>query len=119
MSRTAATARLGAMRLDQRITLQRRDATQDELGTPAGPWLNVGDVWAQAQPLRGREFFASGQMQAQAEVRFVIRWRCDVHETWAVMWRGQPHEIVAPPMDIDGQQHFLELMCTAGLRDGR
>lgn len=107
--------------MDQRIQLQQRAAgVSAELGEPTGAWQNVGaPVWAQAEPLRGREFFASGQMQAAVDVRFRLRWRADVQATWRVLWRGEPYDIAGHPIDVGGQQQWLELMCTKGIRDGR
>lgn len=105
--------------LTQRLTLQQRTATTDGLGQAAGAWQDVATVWARAQPLRGREFFAAGQLQAVAEVKFTVRWRSDITAAWRVVWRGQPHDIVAPPIDVEGRREWLELMCAQGVRDGR
>jgi SPP1 family predicted phage head-tail adaptor len=105
--------------LDQRVRLQQRSSAVDVLGQSVETWTDVATVWAQAQPLRGREFFAAGAMQSEATVRFRIRWRSDVDATYRVVWRDVPHAIVAPPMDVDGRRDVLELMCAAGIRDGR
>lgn len=118
MTRTTYTARISVRNLDQRITLQRQLPGQDGLGEVNGAWVDVQDVFAQAQPLRGRELFNAAQMQASVDVRFVVRWRDDIDATWRVLWRGVAHEITAPPIDVDGQQQWLELMCTAGIRNG-
>jgi SPP1 family predicted phage head-tail adaptor len=118
MTMTLASSKYSARDLDQRVTLQRQLANQDGLGNSTGQWVDVADVWARVQPLRGKEFFAAGQMQSSAEVRIVIRWRDDVLPTWRVMWGDTPHEIVAPPANIDGQKHWLEIMCTSGIRNG-
>lgn len=111
--------RLAAGELNQRVTLQARAAGQDVLGRPSGAWQDQFTVWAKAEPIRGREFFAQGQMQAEVTVRFVIRYRADVHERLRVVWRGEPYEIVSPPIDTDGAREVLELMCSHGVRDGR
>lgn len=106
----------GAGILDQRLTLQQRAAGQDALGDASGAWQDVATVWGGAQPIRGREFFAAGQMQAALDVKFTIRHRADVLPTWRVLWRGVPHEIAAPPIDVSGRREYLELMCTSGVR---
>jgi SPP1 family predicted phage head-tail adaptor len=116
---TAATARITAGMLTQRITLQSRAAGQDLLGQASGAWTTVGDVWARARPLRSRELFAAGQVQNVTDVEFTIRWRADVRTTWRVLWRGQPYDITGEPIDIDGQQQWLELLAANGVRDGR
>lgn len=104
--------------LDQRITIQQRTAGVDALGQAATTWADVAEVWAQVQPLRGTEFFAAGQIQSAVEVRFRIRHRTGVAPTMRVLWRSQAHDIVSV-IEPNGAQVMLELMCTAGVRDGR
>lgn len=111
--------RIAAGDLRERITLQARAAGQDSLGAPNGAWADVATVWAKAEPLTGREYFAAGQMQAATDVRFTIRYRADVVETMRVVWRGEPHEMVSPPINVDGARDVLQLMCASGVRDGR
>lgn len=110
---------MNAGKLNQRLTLQQRVASQDGLGQAAGAWQDVATVWGRAQPLRGREFFAAGQMQASAEVKFTIRYRPDVAASWRVLWRGAPHDLVAPPIEVEGGREFIELMAATGVRDAR
>lgn len=109
---------INAGQMDQRVTLQQRAAGQNTLGEVVGTWTDVATVWAKVEPLRGREYFASGQMQTAVEVRITIRARADVRTTWRVLWRGQAHEVVSV-IDPRAGGEYLELMCTAGIRDGR
>lgn len=110
---------LNAGELDQRITVQSPSATVDALGQRVETWTDVATLWAKATPLRGREFFAAGAMQSEATVRFTIRYRAGIDGTMRVVWRSVPHAIVAEPMDVDGGKVALEIMCSAGIRDGR
>jgi SPP1 family predicted phage head-tail adaptor len=110
---------IGAGDFDQRIVIEQPSSGVDVLGQRVETWSTLATVWAQAQPLRGREYFAAGQTQSEADVRFRIRYRTDVNSAMRVQWRSVPHAIVAPPMDVDGQQHTLELMCATGVRDTR
>lgn len=119
MVATAATARITAGQLDQRLTLQSRAAGVDVLGQASGAWTTVAEVWGRARPLRSREIFAAGQAQSVADVEFTIRYRTDIGTTWRVLWRGVPHDITGAPIDVDGQRHWLELLATSGVRDGR
>jgi SPP1 family predicted phage head-tail adaptor len=114
-----AAGRIRAGDLRERITIEQRSAGVDALGQPLTTWATVATVWAKAEPLRGREFFAAGQLQGELSVKFTIRHRADVAETMRVLWRGQAHEIVAPPINVDGARDALELMCMQGVRDGR
>lgn len=107
------------MRLNHRITLQRRVAGTDTLGQPSTEWEDVATVWANVEPLRGREFFAAGQMQAAADARISIRYRSDVSATWRAEWKGTHYAFVAPPANVRGESEFLEIMCQSGVGDGR
>lgn len=111
------TPRPSAGRMDQRITLQQRTSTLDALGQASEAWTDVATVWASAQPLRGREFFAAGAMQSEAAVRFRIRHRAGLTGAMRVVWNTVPHALVAEPIDVDGGRHTLELMAAAGVRD--
>jgi SPP1 family predicted phage head-tail adaptor len=106
------------MKLNQRITIQRRQAGQDGYGQETTAWTDVCTVWAEAEPLRGREQFLAQQTQVQADVRFVIRYRSDIDAAMRVLWRGQPHGIAAPPADIKAGRQWLEIMATSGGGDG-
>ena len=97
--------------LRERVILQRpAPPVLDAHGHSTDAWTYAATVWAAAEPIRGREFFAAGQEQSRAEVRFRIRHRTDVLPTWRVIWRGVAYLLVAPPIDTQGQQLQLELM---------
>ena len=51
-------------------------------------------------------------------MRVRIRYRAGVTAAMRVLWRGVPHAIVADPVDVNGGRHTLELLCSAGIRDG-
>jgi len=107
-----------AGRFREIVSIEARAAGQDARGQPNGAWGPLlTDIRADAEPLKGREFFAAGQTQSEIAVRFTIRFRAGVVETQRVMWRGAPHEIVSV---IPGRlRDELELMCMHGVRDGR
>lgn len=111
---------LSAGQKDQLIRLQRRipGTGRDAVGQAADAFADAVSVWAQAEPIRGRELFAAGQAQTEVEVRFRIDFREDVQTTWRVIWRNQPHDIVHV-IDVQGRRTVLELMCSTGARDGR
>lgn len=104
--------------LQHRITLQQRVAGVNALGQAQTSWVNVAEVWAAVEPLRGREFFAAGQAQSEVSTRVTIRYRAGVVPAMRVVWRGEPHDIEAV-IEPQGQKQMLELMCTAGVADGR
>jgi SPP1 family predicted phage head-tail adaptor len=106
--------------LNQRIRIEQRVKSDNTKGEIAkGVWATLADVWANARPLRGREFFAAAQMQAELTTKFTIRYRTDVDETMRVIWKGEPYEIAAPPIEVGGGHEWIELMCKKGIGDGR
>lgn len=104
-----------AGRMDQRVTLRTPATAEDALGQRTAGWTDVCTVWAQAQPLRGREFLAAGAAQGSATVRFRLRYRAGITAAMQVVWGGVAHAIVGEPINVDGGQHTLELMCSAGV----
>lgn len=108
----------GAGRLDQRVTLQQRASGVDVLGQESTTWETVAIVWANVEQIRGREFFAASQMQSETAARITIRYRTDVVPTMRAVWRDQAHDITAV-IDPGSRKETLELMCMAGVRDGR
>jgi SPP1 family predicted phage head-tail adaptor len=109
---------MDAGQLDQRLTLQQKSTTTNGFGEDVVTWNDVATVWAKAAPLRGREFSSAAETQSSAEVRFTVRFRDDVDETWRLMWRGKAYALVAPPINVGGTREWLEMMCQSGVRDG-
>lgn len=108
-----------AGRLRWRISLQQRSDTINARGEAVPTWTTVASMFAEMQPLRGREFLAAGQMQAPVDVRFRVRYRPGITAVQRVLCDGVPYEIVGQPIDVDGVHRTIEIMCTSGVRDGR
>lgn len=106
--------------LTRQVDIEQRTDTVNALGETIPTWsvLHAG-LWAQKQPVRGREYFAAGQMQVPADVRYRIRYRAGITAAMRIVDAGQPFDIVGEPIDVDGARITLELMCTSGVRDGR
>lgn len=103
---------------NQRITIERKSVSRNSIGEPQVTWSTLVTLWAEARPVRGAEFLAAGQMQARADVLFRILYRSDLTEQDRVVWRGDPYEIVAPPIDVNGAREVTELYCSHGIRAG-
>jgi SPP1 family predicted phage head-tail adaptor len=109
-------------KMDQQVTLQSRVSNRLASGEDKYTWANLATnptVWAEANPVRGQEFVAAAQVQADKPMAFRIRWRSDVDATMRVLWRGEPYDIMAAPMDTRGAREELWLHCVGGVRDGR
>ena len=102
---------------DERVTLQSRSVVTDAFGQATITWVDVATVWAQVQQLRGREFFAAAQVQQEQTVKVRMHYRDGVQTTWRLVWRGIHHDITGViPV---GHRETLEIMCLAGVKDGR
>lgn len=105
---------ISAGELDQRVTIQTRQSGQDAVGQAVETWGDDTVVWARARPLRGREFFAAGATQSQETIVFGIRYRSGLTSAMRVLWNGETYPLTAPPVNVDGGNHTLELICTGG-----
>ena len=99
--------------LDQRITLQQRDASRDSRGQKSETWINIATnptVFAKARPTTAREFQSANATQALGTIAFTIRYRTDINADMRVLWRGIAYELIAPPVDPDGARHAIEML---------
>ena len=57
---------IGAGTLARRIKIQRPSTVKDSLGAPSRTWIDVATVWADIQPLSGREAVIASRISAEA-----------------------------------------------------
>ena len=100
--------RIGKLR--HRVTIQRPADELDPLGAPVG-WIDVATVWASIEPLRGREFWAAQQVNAEQTVKVGIRYRPGVTSAMRVLHGSRIFELVAPPIDPENRHRELVLHC--------
>ncbi len=105
--------------LNQRVRIERRVKTENTRGEVTYTWELVAEVWAQANPLRGRDFFAAAQLQDEITTRFRIRYRTGIDSTMRVVWKGGYYDIKGQPIEVDGAREWIDLMCKAGPQDSR
>lgn len=108
--------------LIHRIRIERRVKGENTRGEVTYSWAPVITLHAEKNPLRGREFFQAAQVQSEITTRWRIRWRLGIDETMRVVeLSGQRmlYDIKAPPIEVGGQRHWMDLMCSAGPQDGR
>ena len=83
-------------KLDQRVTLQAKTRTVDDMGGAEETWGNLPStptVWAQVIPARAVEPLAGERVAAHGMFTFVIRNRTDVSEKDRILWRSEPYNI--------------------------
>ena len=110
---------IAAGKYDQRVTFQQKSATRNALGEEVVTWTDVCTVWAEAIPLRGREFYAANQTQQVVDVRFRLRARAGLTNDMRLQWKAQPYDITGLIPGTGPYIGTLEIMATNGVRNGR
>lgn len=99
-----------AGKLRHRITIQEHVTGQDEFGQPRDDWRDVTTVWAAVEPLRGREYFAAQQVQADVTARIRIRYRKGIRPEMRSLYDGRLYDILSV-IDPEERHQELQLMC--------
>lgn len=107
-----------AGRLRHRVTLQRRVESQGSTGEVTWTWQDEDVVWAAVEPIQGREFFASQQVQAEVTTRIRIRYRPNIDAKMRVKHvtdAGSPGAVVYYGIEAvinpKHRRRELQLMC--------
>jgi SPP1 family predicted phage head-tail adaptor len=108
---------LRAGELDRRIKLQQRSATKTDTGTEVQTWTDVATVWANIQPLSGRELIAAAAVEAETTHMIVIRYRQGVTARMRAVYGSRIFNITAV-VEPQMAHVSLELLCTEGLNEG-
>lgn len=80
-------------RLDRRLTLQRKTATENDYGEAVETWTDLATVWAEKIPVRGAERYAAMQTVAEVIDRFKIRYRKDLTPLDRVICDGITYDV--------------------------
>lgn len=110
-------------RANQRIKLQTKSVTRNAIGEEVVTWSDVVTdtadhaIWAEAWPLKGREFFAAQQTQYAADVRFRIRYRDGVTREQRILWKDEPYDIIML-VDVGAARQTIEILAVNGIRNG-
>lgn len=108
---------LRAGELDRRIKLQARSTTKTDSGTELLTWTDVATVWANIQPLSGRELVGADAVNAELTHLILIRYRQGVTARMRAIYGTRIFDInavVEPQM----AHVSLQLLCTEGMDEG-
>lgn len=100
--------RIGPLR--HRVQLQTNTPTRDSYGDEVDSWGVTSTVYAQIDPVRGREFFAAGEKHSEINTKITMRYQSGVVPTMRVVHGSDTYDIRAV-IDVWGRQRMLELMC--------
>jgi len=96
--------------LKHRVTIQRAALAQDSSGSTAETWSTLATVYAAIKPLKGREYFAAQQVQAETTHEITIRYRADVTALTRVVFGNRTFEIQSVINSMEANR-WLILMC--------
>ena len=103
-------------RLRHRLILQSKAETRDSYGATLITWDTEATVWGAIEPLSGKEYFSQQSVQAEAQVRIVIRYYSGVLPSWRVSNGGLYYDIV-DVLNHDMRNQQLTLMCRQGVSE--
>jgi SPP1 family predicted phage head-tail adaptor len=105
-----------AGRLSERITIQQKTVSRDAFGAEVITWSDVATVWAEANPIAGREYVALRQAQSDISLRFRLRYLAGITTAMRVLWEGKNWNIVEA-INVGARRVELELLCTGDAGD--
>lgn len=99
-----------AGRYRHRVTIKEKVVARNGYGEEVVAWSPVATVWADIQPIRGREYLEMRQEQADVSHRVYLRWREGVEPTMRVYFEGRVLEIESV-IRPEERRVGLELIC--------
>ncbi len=108
--------------LNRRVILQQRSTSQDSFGELLNTWTDLTTVWAEIQPLSGRELELAQKMSSEVTHRITIRYQSSLTDTRTVstlrgIYKNRVFNILAV-MNEDESNVRLQLLASEGLNDG-
>lgn len=111
-----------AGQLSRRLRIQSRSTAQDTFGQAQLIWADVATVWADIQPLTGRELESAQRMASEVSHQITVRFAPIFADTRVVagyraVYKGRVFNIHAC-MNEDERNTVVTLLASEGLNDG-
>lgn len=110
-----------AGKLQHRGTIQQRAPAGSPANSSSGEaidtWVDVATTWMSIEPIRGREFFSSEQVQSAVDVRIRMRYLPGITSLMRIVCDSVNYNILSV-IDREERHADLELMCERGPADG-
>jgi SPP1 family predicted phage head-tail adaptor len=97
--------------LKRRIYLQQPSLAKNVYGEEAITWVTYATVWAQIEPLSGRELLLAQQVNSEISARITIRYNNHIATSHRISY-GTATYAVNTIIDKDLNHNYLELLCT-------
>jgi SPP1 family predicted phage head-tail adaptor len=94
------------------VTFQISSEVEDELGGKSITWTDLKTSEAHFQPVSGKEFYESKQIQSSVQCNIYIPYDSEINEQLRVVYNGDPYYILAV-LDQGGLNEVMMLKCTS------
>ena len=95
-----------AGKLRHKITIQDYTESQNGYGAVTKTWSDYATLWASIEPIRGREFWESQQINAEVTAKITIRYLADINPKMRVKYGNRIFEIISV---INPEERNVEL----------
>ena len=113
---------IGAGTLGRRIKIQRPSTIKDSLGAPSRTWIDVATVWADIQPLSGREAVIASRISVELTHQITVRYQSifenpQLVAQYRVIYKSRIFNIHSA-LNEDEKRVLVILLASEGLDDG-
>lgn len=98
-------------RLRHRITIQKSEIVQDEIGNNIQVWTDWATVWANIRPIGGKEYYQAAMINAENDVRVNIRYRPGIDPLKMRVKYGERIFDIKAAIDINERRQEIEMIC--------
>ena len=98
-------------KLNRRLTFQRLEAKEDEMGQDKSSWQDYKTVWGSVKPYKSSEYNFMGKLKPEVSHRIYVRFRNDITADMRILYQGHMFSIAGPPLDLDNTHRMLEIQC--------
>lgn len=84
---------------------------ENEVGEEVQIPQKVCELWADVNPVRGKEYFEAQKVVPELQYKITTRYREGIHPAMLVKW-GERELNINSVIDISGKEEHMELMCT-------
>jgi len=100
-----------AGKLRHRVTIQQATEARNSIGEVTRTWSALATVWANVEPLNGREFIDAQRPEVQVSHRVTMRYRSDVTPQMRVSHDSRTLNIEAV-IETGERRRELQLICS-------
>ena len=101
---------IGAGVRDRRVTIQEKAVSTDTIGNQTDLWVTIATVWAAVSPLKGREYWAARQVNAETTIKVTILYRRGVTPEHRLLYGSRVLEILEI-INTNERNEELVLLC--------